>query len=535
MSPVSISTRHLLGPLIPKLINSPLAGIATNKSIAAKPSKIVAGQEPEKTNELLQIIGQAVQNKVDSKKAIEEWRTRQATATANNAKSTAKATATAATAKKVAVTNKAGSKIINNVKKTAAPPEKMAEKFTEDLEKKPRVDSGIVEDTGTTTGQEEEIMNLEEKEIVAAAPPSIPLEPPPISDAEETKNGIESIKNSIEPAIIPQQPINEEQELINAIDEEASRRKKETKKPPSRKSSSDDLLKEQAKLTKEEPPVLDQPPAKTESNKVSKSVAKKEPIKAQKVETIPSLTTIASVGSEPEKKPARPRTSLRPPSVRPASARPGAPRRRDRNVEVVIQPEENVQLGDINVKVEQFKSAALNDDDDDSLIVIEDINIQDALLEQSKAKDLAEAGTAVDDANQGQLVKQILDSQKEFEAGDQVEKNDSLNWKTNNVKEMRDHIQKLTKSIQPLGKFMDFLLEDIDSMQREYDMWRDRGKEVALKIAREKNSIENTVQSLKHQLEELSIEVEEKQGAIFQIRETILQNEEKILKLFKNL
>ena len=38
---------------------------------------------------------------------------------------------------------------------------------------------------------------------------------------------------------------------------------------------------------------------------------------------------------------------------------------------------------------------------------------------------------------------------------------------------LRDSIQKLTRSINPLGKLMDFIQEDTDSMQREIVMWRD--------------------------------------------------------------
>lgn len=37
---------------------------------------------------------------------------------------------------------------------------------------------------------------------------------------------------------------------------------------------------------------------------------------------------------------------------------------------------------------------------------------------------------------------------------------------------LRDSIQKLTRSINPLGKLMDFLQEDIDSMQMELTMWQ---------------------------------------------------------------
>lgn len=38
---------------------------------------------------------------------------------------------------------------------------------------------------------------------------------------------------------------------------------------------------------------------------------------------------------------------------------------------------------------------------------------------------------------------------------------------------LRDVIQNLTRSINPLGKLMDFLPEDIDSMHLELNMWRD--------------------------------------------------------------
>ena len=133
------------------------------------------------------------------------------------------------------------------------------------------------------------------------------------------------------------------------------------------------------------------------------------------------------------------------------------------------------------------------------------------------------------------MVKQILESQKEFETvtGDTQELPRSLSNAV--ARDLRDQIQKLTKSIQPLGKFMDFLLEDIDSMQREHEMWRERGKEVAVKLAREKNSTQDTLQSLKHQLEELDAELAEKENALVAVRENILQNEERLLKLFRGL
>lgn len=467
----------------------------------------------------------AVQNKVDSKKAIEEWRNKQTTTTGTKSDKTA--------AKKGSTNKTTTPKVTKTIVADVA-------KAAEDLEKKERVDSGIVEDGNPVPEEQEalEIAEPEEKVVAVESPPATTV------DQETTELVINNnnINGAVEldqatpspPVSLPKPsapPLDEKQELINAIDEEADRRKKEVKKV-TRKSSSDNLLKDQPSLEAATTTTTTRTDSKLNSVANNKKESQRKNA-ATKVETNPSVT---STKAETEKRPppvTRPRTSLRPPSVRPASARPGAPRKRDRNVEVVIQPEENVQLGDINVKVEQFKaSKSLEDDDEENLIVIENINIQDTLL---AVEARAEVVGTVDGRNQGQLVNQILESQKEFENGDAPKNDALLSRSSGNVAELRDQIQKLTKSIQPLGKFMDFLLEDIDSMQREHEMWRERGKEVSLKLAREKNSTQNTVQSMKHQLEEVNYELEEKRNAIFNVRENILQNEERILKLFKNI
>ncbi|XP_059474756.1 TRAF3-interacting protein 1 [Neocloeon triangulifer] len=46
--------------------------LISKENLSVKPSKIVAGQEPEKTNELLQAIAKALERKLDSTSAVQE-------------------------------------------------------------------------------------------------------------------------------------------------------------------------------------------------------------------------------------------------------------------------------------------------------------------------------------------------------------------------------------------------------------------------------------------------------------------------------
>ena len=146
----------------------------------------------------------------------------------------------------------------------------------------------------------------------------------------------------------------------------------------------------------------------------------------------------------------RPRTSLRPPSVRPASARPGAPRRH-KNIEIVLQPDESVQMAGIGVRVNSFDNDL--DDEGDNLIIIEDPTVVESNLSDLLPANMTainSGGSSKDDSGigsdsssqQGHLVQQILETQQKFSkinqdvdvsrnmAGDDVRVNCSLFFST---------------------------------------------------------------------------------------------------------
>lgn len=228
----------------------------------------------------------------------------------------------------------------------------------------------------------------------------------------------------------------------------------------------------------------------------------------------------------------RPRTSLRPPSARPASARPGAPRRR--NVEIVLQPNDQLKMSGINVKLETFGDF---DDDGENLVIIEDANAHDIEAGSNSAPDTQPEL----DAQQGRLVQQILETQKELvqqptEAGkdDGQQKNSNPATRQSSARQMndlRDIIQTLTKSVNPLGKLMDFIPEDIDAMQLELTMWRDTYTQSAMELKRELNLTASATEPMKQQLLTIEASIGEYKELIDESRHKILQNNERILKM----
>jgi hypothetical protein len=140
-------------------------------------------------------------------------------------------------------------------------------------------------------------------------------------------------------------------------------------------------------------------------------------IRQASMEVTPTVKERPSYVRQPteiDKTAIRPRTSLRPPSVRPPSARPAAPRRREKNIEIILQPEETVKLGAINVKMESFNTDL--DDDGDNLIIIEDPTVvQDNLTQDSGIFSTGtNASSDLSGQQQGHLVQQILETQTQF-------------------------------------------------------------------------------------------------------------------------
>ncbi|CAD7091247.1 unnamed protein product [Hermetia illucens] len=564
--------------------------LTTSKNISARPSKIVAGHEAEKTNELLQLIGFAIENKLDYKQAIETLKTQGSTGKTKsiskekprvnhskegNAKENkpttkkddnkdkkssktqpAKSTNIKNATGKTVAASKTSSKTTTKGKDAARPSEKKIEKeIKSELE-----ETKPVKNEGKAKSEEkpDALLSSQDKVVTPTVSENdIPQKSKRNSAENIISNEINNNKElngvisadkearksvDTESALLPP-PSDKGEPPVELANGESNKPKeptgeqKDTKEPKERKKSSS----KRRKSVAEESISSATERSKGSSQKVGKETStpgSRKPsdplldISQQSLKDTPTpsptdvrrQSTFVREGSQNDTTNARPRTSLRPPSVRPASARPGAPRRRDKNVEIILQPNDQMKLAGINVKLETFESQL--EDDGENLVIVESV------VHESDKKDDDTKIALDEESQQGHLVQQILQTQKELtqldsETGTVTKRQSSARQ----MDSLRDVIQNLTRSINPLGKLMDFLPEDIDSMHLELNMWRDSYIQGSSELKKERSLTESAIEPMRNQLAQINANIKEYKDMIEQIRAKILQNSDKIHKL----
>lgn len=394
-----------------------VSDIVTKKDVQVKSSKIVAGLEAEKTNELFQAIAFAVENQLDSSEAVKTVKHGDQNGTEPKAKTKDKVkdkptaikptkptaptrdpTPTKPEKKKAITTQRSTEKKISSKEKVkeistsksrvteAKDSKKIRKTASKEKETLRKVNSDVV--TNGSLESQSSIHSLPHQGSIEK------VEEPPVVDQKPVK--VEELTNGSEDVVkvngdAHHEPEQEKEahvevtpkpqdELAAIIDEEAEFRRKEKSH---KKLSAKHRQKSVEDVPQAEPIEVNQ---KVEQPERFQSSFKREAFD-------------------------RPRTSLRPPSARPASSRPAAPRRRDKNIEIVLQPEETMTLGDISVKMENFSKEL--EDDGENLVIIEDSSvISDSFMNERLSMN---KGDLKNEAEQGKLVQQILETEKNFE------------------------------------------------------------------------------------------------------------------------
>ncbi|XP_040087837.1 TRAF3-interacting protein 1 isoform X1 [Oryx dammah] len=223
---------------------------------------------------------------------------------------------------------------------------------------------------------------------------------------------------------------------------------------------------------------------------------------------------------------------------RPGSARPAPPRvRRQESVEALTTDRTGSGKTVSNVITESQNSD--NEDDDQFVVEAAPQLPEMSELEMAQAVDLEE------DEKHGGLVKKILETKKDYEKLQQSsrpgEKEKLLvfesAWKkekdivSKEIEKLRVSIQTLCRSALPLGKIMDYIQEDVDAMQNELQLWHAENQQHAEALQLEQSITDGTVEPLKAELAELEQLVRDQQDKICAVKASILKNEEKIQKM----
>lgn len=311
--------------------------LVTDKNITARPSKIVAGLEPTKTNELLQAIGFALKKKLDSSEAVAQITQGKET----NKVETSKTKTKTKDDKKPAKTKDSkekGDKLKQSPSTNSITPR--AKKSDTKLNinngnNKKEEKSKIKESPRTRDKSKTATKKLETKTKVS-----------PKEKNDKEKNNAEKIeaqKNDVQKSDVqksdeiqsetPQELEEKLESPINIPEIVDKPEKIEILAPP------------EEKVIKESEIILEKPPEeiRIKTPKRSKSRREQPIIPVQLAEMPPEM-----VSKEPSKiEISRPKTSLRPPSVRPSSARPGAPRLKDRN-DMILPQDEIIPMGKVS-------------------------------------------------------------------------------------------------------------------------------------------------------------------------------------------
>ncbi|XP_060480295.2 TRAF3-interacting protein 1 isoform X7 [Panthera onca] len=251
----------------------------------------------------------------------------------------------------------------------------------------------------------------------------------------------------------------------------------------------------------------------------------------------PSDTEVGPSVQEKSELPSELPANIRKPP-RPGSARPAPPRvKREDGAEALTAD----RTGSGKAVASVIVDAQNSDGEEDDQFVVE---AAPQLPEMSEL----EVVPAVDvegEEKHGGLVKKILETKKDYEKLQQPprpgEKEKLLvsesAWKkekdivSKEIEKLRVSIQTLCKSALPLGKIMDYIQEDVDAMQNELQLWHSENKQHAEALREEQSITDCAVEPLKAELAELEQLIRDQQDKICAVKANILRNDEKIQKM----
>lgn len=510
--------------------------LISGANLMVRASKIISGQEPTKTNELLQAIGKAINKKVSSTEAIEHYK--KSLEKKNKAGSKSKSTTKEEAQKKprqVSQTRKSSEKDKGSGerKKRSSSTGEVASGESKRADND-KANEKTTRKKGGNEGKEDSSKNTKAIDI----PPAEPIEDKVLAASQRRASLSAKTKQNTTSATATESKEEQAQHRnsssrvkrsahINGSQEKAAKLPSKGLNNEEQDESTTNFNKEiqENGVTEEE----DKPLQQGVNEKNDKTDISALDLAGSQESTTETTTLQQSR--------ARPMTSLRPPSTRPISARPAAPRVRTK-AELIVNEEIQTPLGNISVIVENSDLKDDDDDDAEDMVVMETRGSGGDFLENGDYK--------IDNQlmqEHGHLVAQILETQRELVNTDNVDvlpKKVDIAWEgskrereatAKEIDKLRGTIQTLTRTTNPLGKLLDYVQEDVEMMQKELLDWRSQYRQLNEQLERERIETQEVVEPMKGTLKEIDNNIKAQLDKIRQAKAQVMRNEEKIRRL----
>ncbi|XP_028408738.1 TRAF3-interacting protein 1-like isoform X2 [Dendronephthya gigantea] len=453
--------------------------IVTGESLSVRPSKVVAGHEPEKTNEFLQLLGKACLKKLDSKDGV----------------------------KKVLGGEKPGSGSAKKRKESRSGRERTSEKenrikesesnkdtINENDDKKRKSSSGRVNSSDTRIRDE----SLEKRGKDEPKDGSKGKARERERTRERSSDKQEVLQEQNEKVVNDATDVDGDDDIQNRNIPRPASAKGQRRRP--KNEQGDDEATEQSPSTNAhsvngEVDTDDLPPEMPARRKLARPSSARPAPPRKKRQQEEQEDTIAKIGSSAQ------------------VANVIVDNNKDDDEDDTFLVEEAPPVAQEVVHNGESEPAENGTEDEHGALVKKMLETKKELESKSKSKTESKPKPVMNDAHRR---KQREHAQKEIE-------------------KLRESIQTLCRSANPLGKIMDYIQEDMDSMQKELEMWKEENKQHQIALKREQSITESEVLPLKSHLTEMEAEVEEMLDRISTVKCNILRNEEKIQQLLSGV
>nr|XP_041573340.1 TRAF3-interacting protein 1 isoform X2 [Taeniopygia guttata] len=262
---------------------------------------------------------------------------------------------------------------------------------------------------------------------------------------------------------------------------------------------------------------------------------KNEPGLAEKQKETENAPDKPGNGEAPPDVPPRPAQRRIP---RPGSARPAPPRvKRQESTELLI-PERS---GSAKTAPTVPREQQVSDEEDEQFVV----EAAETLPEMPKEPEVE----LVEDQNHGGLVKRILETKKDYEASQkssqttdrekpivsEASRKRERGLVAKEIEKFQGSIQTVCQHVFRLGRMVDYIQEDMDTMRNELLMWRQENREHAEALQREQSITDSMLEPLKAELAELEQLIKDQQDKICAVKANTLRNDEKIQRMILSI